>query len=392
MNSAIPIFAFHRVGPRRDCRFTVPLDIFEQYLAVVEEEGYTTLTCSDLVSIVAGRVSQPARACLLTFDDGYADVWVYGVPLLRRHGMRGTVFVILTRLGSNGRPRPTLEDAWSGHCSIDELYRLPEMRSINARALDPAYLPATDHLSWEEVRALARGGICEVQSHGLDHMVHYTSDRVRGFLSPFSHWTACAAARGDSRLGTPVYEINSTVVKPRYCDPKPLRDHLANVVARSGGHQFFTRTDWSEILRREFGAARTHVSLGHFEPEESWEGMVLDSLRACISVLSSGLGLGVECLAWPFGATTARAQEIALKAGFVLAFTTQCGGYVSGMPRARVGRVGLKDHDVEKFRLTLRRYSNANTIDEEMARAADAESIEIPEVLSGGAPWHAGGR
>ena len=138
MDLAIPILAFHRVGPRTDCRFTVPTEIFERYLTVIEEEGYSTLTCSDLVSIVLGRTTPPPRACLLTFDDGCADIWVYAVPLLKRHHMRGTVFFVLNRLRSRGGTRPTLEDVWSRRCHMEELYQLPELRRINARLLDPA--------------------------------------------------------------------------------------------------------------------------------------------------------------------------------------------------------------------------------------------------------------
>lgn len=70
MDLAIPIFAFHRVGPRTGGRFTVPTEIFERYLTIIEDEGYSTLTCSDLASVVLGRATPPWRACVLTFDDG----------------------------------------------------------------------------------------------------------------------------------------------------------------------------------------------------------------------------------------------------------------------------------------------------------------------------------
>lgn len=377
MDRAIPIFAFHRVGPREGCRFTLPLDIFEQYLSVIEEQGYLTLTCTDLVSIAAGRASLPSRACLLTFDDGTADIWVYAAPLLRRHRMRGTVFVILERLRNTQSPRPTLADAWSRRCTLDELYQLPALRSINACSLDPAYNPSTDHLTFDEARALAREGICDVQSHSFDHMVHYTSGRVRGFLGPLSHWMAYAAAEEDPRLGTPIYEINSTLVGPRYCDPKALRDHLAELVARSGGSAFFERTGSMEILQREFNTASARFGLGHLESQEMWGRRTLDALQTCRRVLSDQLGTVVECLAWPFGRTSVPSQEIARNAGFVLAFAATGGGYIPGMPSGRVGRVSLKEHDVTKFRLALHHYSKAENVRREMAHAVYDSPLEI---------------
>jgi peptidoglycan/xylan/chitin deacetylase (PgdA/CDA1 family) len=131
---AIPIFAFHRVGPRLGCRFTVPTSTFERYLTTIEDEGSSTLTCIDLVDIVVGKAPVPSRSCLLTFDDGYADFWVYALPLLRRYRQRATLFVVANRLARSGGIRPTLADCWLNRCPENELYQLPELP--HARLLD----------------------------------------------------------------------------------------------------------------------------------------------------------------------------------------------------------------------------------------------------------------
>jgi peptidoglycan/xylan/chitin deacetylase (PgdA/CDA1 family) len=376
-NRAIPIFAFHRVGPRADCRFTVPTDIFAQYLAVIADEGYSTLTCSDLVSVVEGRAEPPARSCLLTFDDGYADIWTYAVPLLKRRHMRGTVFVVLNRLEGRGTPRPTLEDVWCRRCGIQELYQLPPMPRINARSLDPAYTPSTDHISVEEARAIADLGVCDVQSHGLDHMVHYSSSRLAGFLRPDSHWTALAAARGDCRLGTPIYETSSVLVKPSYRDPRPIRDRLAQVVADAGGAPFFDRTGWADVLRNEFDATVTRTGAGQVEPEASWRTSVSAGLQKCIRQLSEQTGSRVQALAWPFGSNSERSREIALHSGFAVAFTSRAGGYVAGVPQAGIGRISLKDHDPAKFRLALLRHSDPDYVQQQSAGAPDEGPLAI---------------
>jgi peptidoglycan/xylan/chitin deacetylase (PgdA/CDA1 family) len=377
MERAIPIFAFHRVGPRTDCRFTVPTEVFDRYLAVVQEEGYSTLTCTDLASIVLGRARTPSRACLLTFDDGYVDNWVYAGPLLRRRQMRGTIFAVLNRLQSGGAVRPTLEDVWSRRCHMEELYQLPEMPRINRRMLDPDYLAVTDHLSLEEARLMVRLGICEVQSHGLDHMVHYASNRLTGFLHPLSHWTAVAAARGDARLGTPIYEACSVLVGPRYLDPQVIRDQLARVVTNSGGASFFERRDWSEILGREFDVARTHAGAGCLEPEATWRARILDALQTCICSLNKQIGAAVHSLAWPFGASSEQSQKIALAAGFTLAFSTKVGGYVAGMPHARIGRISLKQHDESHFRSALQRCSDPEYVRQQLAGSRDDGPLAI---------------
>ena len=376
-DQAVPIFAFHRVGPRTDCRFTVPTEIFERYLTVIEEEGYSTLTCSDLVSIVLGRATLSSRACVLTFDDGCADVWVYAVPLLKRHHMRGTMFVVLNRLEPSGGTRPTLEDVWSGRCHLQELYQLPDLRRINAASLDHSYSPSADHVSLEEARSIAGLGVCDIQSHGLDHMVHYTSGRLTGFLRPESHWTALAAARGDRRLGTPIYETSSVMVNPSYHDPLAIRDRLANVVADGGGPSFFDRTGWSDVLRNEFDAAMTHTGTGQFEPEASWRASVAAGLGKCLRQLSEQTGSAVTGLAWPFGSNSERSRDIALQSGFAVAFTTKGGGFVPGMPRGGIGRISLRAHDPEEFRLALLRHSDADYVRQQSVGRPDEGPLAI---------------
>ena len=96
----IPIFLFHRVGPRSDCRFTVGTDLFEEYLEIIRQEGFETLSCRELVAIAVGLRPTPARSCVLTFDDGLADVWVYATPLLAKHNARATIFVTTERIGA----------------------------------------------------------------------------------------------------------------------------------------------------------------------------------------------------------------------------------------------------------------------------------------------------
>jgi peptidoglycan/xylan/chitin deacetylase (PgdA/CDA1 family) len=295
--------------------------VFEQYLEIIDDEGYTTLTSSDLAAIVLGRATPPPRACLITFDDACADVWAYAGPLLERHHMRATVFAILNRLQASGGTRPTLEDVWAGRCATGDLYQLPELRRINARALEPDYAPATDHVSVEEARVMAALGVCDIQSHGLDHSVHYTSDRLTGFLCPQSHWTSIAAARGDRRLGTPIYETSSVLAGPRYGDPQAIRDHLANVVANAGGVSFFDNAGWSGILRSEFDAALARTGTGQCESEEAWKTSMLVDLERCIRELSALTGHAVHALAWPFGSNSEQSRQVAVQSGFALAYT-----------------------------------------------------------------------
>ena len=112
----------------------------------------------------ARRRARSAR-CVLTFDDGRGSLWSVGLPLLRRHGMKGIVFLVpgRTRIAARARcRRPGTTCARAARPRSAVLAREPGEGAF---------------LSWEEIEALARSGVFDFQSHTLTHArVHVGAD------------------------------------------------------------------------------------------------------------------------------------------------------------------------------------------------------------------------
>jgi peptidoglycan/xylan/chitin deacetylase (PgdA/CDA1 family) len=92
----VPILMYHEIADRTDTasRLAVPPDAFAAQAERLHEAGYTTLTFSALAGILDGDLSRlPERPVVLTFDDGFADFHEKALPVLRRYGFTGTVFV-----------------------------------------------------------------------------------------------------------------------------------------------------------------------------------------------------------------------------------------------------------------------------------------------------------
>jgi len=93
------------------------VDTFEKVLTGLVKQGFRTVSLQDLYDHMSGVRRCPANSIVLTFDDGYLDNWVNAVPLLRKHGMRGTVYVTpeFVQDGLELRPvagdRPTVSSA-----------------------------------------------------------------------------------------------------------------------------------------------------------------------------------------------------------------------------------------------------------------------------------------
>src|SRR5262249_43112097 len=144
---------------------------FGRKLQHLAENGYVTLSSDEYFQYLMGNRPAPERAVVLTFDDGRGSLWSVGLPLMRRFGMRGIVFLVPGRMSSRPGPLPpTWDDVGNGGPPADEVLA----RESGAGAL----------LSWEEVDALARTGVFEFQSHTLTHARVHASPRVIGFMSP----------------------------------------------------------------------------------------------------------------------------------------------------------------------------------------------------------------
>jgi peptidoglycan/xylan/chitin deacetylase (PgdA/CDA1 family) len=123
----VPILTYHRVGELKgDHVPTVTPETFEWQLRFLQRHRFRVIELGDLAEAVAqGRVLG-RRTAAVTFDDGYEETFSIAAPLLQRFGVRATVFVTPTEIGTTG------------------------------------------FMTWEQVRALAQDGI-RIGSHTMHH-------------------------------------------------------------------------------------------------------------------------------------------------------------------------------------------------------------------------------
>lgn len=142
MRAPVPILMYHSVAADADPAYrpwAVHPERFAAHVAYLREHGYTPLTVSQLVRARAGSgAGLPARPVVLTFDDGLADFYTGAWPVLRRHGVPATLFVVAGRVGR--------ESCWLGREGAPE------------RPL----------LDWDQLAEVVAGGV-ECGAHTLTH-------------------------------------------------------------------------------------------------------------------------------------------------------------------------------------------------------------------------------
>lgn len=88
---------FHHVRPDLRHYTSVTPSAFDRALAQVGEQ-FAPLSPQRVPS-VRDAAGHPEPTCLLTFDDGYADVFEHALPIMERRGWRAIMFVSMDLVG-----------------------------------------------------------------------------------------------------------------------------------------------------------------------------------------------------------------------------------------------------------------------------------------------------
>jgi hypothetical protein len=314
----VPVFVFHGAEP----------ETFARQLDHLARNGYVTLSIDDYVGILRGTVSPPERAVLLTFDDGRGSVWSVAAPLLKRHGMRAVVFLVPGRVPSHP-PGPDWDDVVAGRAPADAALS----RERGERSL----------LSWEEIDALARGGLLEFQSHTLLHARIHTGPALAGFVTPrtqagydaFDQPLVRDAERDllgrDVTLGTPLLaSAPRTSDALRFFEADESRRACVDAVAEAGGAAFFERPGWEGTLR---ALARRFPARGRIETRDEQAAAIRRELAEARRSIEERTGRRVVHLCYPWHVAGALARRLAEETGYETAFC----GKVRGVPLTRRG-------------------------------------------------------
>jgi peptidoglycan/xylan/chitin deacetylase (PgdA/CDA1 family) len=106
---------------------------FERQMEYLARRGYHSVSLDELHEWQMGRRLLPPKSVVITFDDADESVYEYAYPVLEKHGLRATMFVITSRVGTT----------WNG-----------------VRCLD-----------WARLREIQRSGVFGIESHTHDY--HY---------------------------------------------------------------------------------------------------------------------------------------------------------------------------------------------------------------------------
>jgi peptidoglycan/xylan/chitin deacetylase (PgdA/CDA1 family) len=150
---SIPVLTYHHVNNLADDMVTVRADHFEAQMAFLQRRGYQTLFAHEVASCLRGAAPLPSRAVALTFDDGYRDNYRFAFPILKKFGLKATVFVVTSWMA---------EDRAAGNPGQTVTHRQCQDLVEQGRAAEIA-------LTWQEALEMEESGFIRIESHTHVH-------------------------------------------------------------------------------------------------------------------------------------------------------------------------------------------------------------------------------
>ena len=139
-SAPLPVLMYHAIGEpscAHEASYTVPPALFRRHLAVLAQEGWTTMGLDALVDAMRKGVRLPRRTVALTFDDGFSCLHEQLGESFAR-GLKATAYIVTG--------------------SLDRMARFDRDLGIRARPM----------LSIAQLRELSDAGL-EIGSHTVNH-------------------------------------------------------------------------------------------------------------------------------------------------------------------------------------------------------------------------------
>lgn len=178
----LPILSYHRIVdkvPADDYSdICTPRRLFARQMHVLARAGYRTLSLEDVGALLARNEPMPARRFVITFDDGYEDVYREAVPILRMLGFTATVFIVSGFVGQM--------NVWDeGKGCLAPLLNWDQIKKL----LQAGFSIGSHTVSHPDLSQLSRDNVWYEVSQSRKSLEQTLGAPVQTFCYPYGKWT-----------------------------------------------------------------------------------------------------------------------------------------------------------------------------------------------------------
>ena len=126
----VPVIQYHKIdNPARDSLvrggFTPP-GRFHRQMMYLQRQGFIFYTASELIEHFRRHGLFPPNAITVTFDDGWKDNYINAFPILRRLGIKATIFLVPSCIDQVSAKALAEGEGGRAHLSRKEILEMSE--------------------------------------------------------------------------------------------------------------------------------------------------------------------------------------------------------------------------------------------------------------------------
>lgn len=198
----VMVLMYHHVTPDMRREGCITPQRLSKDLELLKLNGFNIIPVEQLAAFTDGKVEVPPNAVVITFDDGYDDIYLHAFPVLKKHQVSSVVFIIGGMVGQDG------------------------------------------YLNWDQVRSMERSGLITFGGHTFNQ--HY-----RAPVSPYQKQPATVAWIYDEQSGH--YETREDYLERMSGDCRLLQDVFMAELGHSTEYYAYPygaySPDYTSVLR-----------------------------------------------------------------------------------------------------------------------------------------------
>jgi peptidoglycan/xylan/chitin deacetylase (PgdA/CDA1 family)/glycosyltransferase involved in cell wall biosynthesis len=192
----LPVLAYHHVGTPKAGTYpdlSVSPERFEHHIQWLYRMGYRSISPVEWLRWYREGTGLPQKPVLLTFDDAFADISKYALPIVRRYGFGATVFVVTGHIGGT--------NAWdeARGSAIHPLMTAEQIRYWAAQGIEYGAHTATH----PDLTTIPARAATEEMLRSRDELAKLLGRSVTAFAYPYGRCNkeVCDSARDAFELG-----------------------------------------------------------------------------------------------------------------------------------------------------------------------------------------------
>lgn len=343
---SVPYFHSIHDGFRQDWirnYLTIEMKTFEKFLVHLKRNKWETITLDEMHDLRKKTTRVKGKFCVITFDDGYVDNYIYAYPLLKKYGMKGTIFVSPECIDEKRIKAKNLFDFWQGNIKLESL-------------------SVMGYLNWEEMKEMQDSGVIDIQSHTMTHTKYNCSSNIVAFHSPgYDSLYEITNRYPDMRAyyfndpnferlipyGTPIFEQKSSVITRIHVVNQEFEKEVVSSLSKYSMEKLQDAKRCFDAIKPIYERYLKNDELfSSIESEKEYKQRVMYEIRNSKQILETKLNKPVNFLCWPHGDNNEYTHSIAMDCNYL---ATTMGNATVECDKSRFSRFGVAGKGWKKY-------------------------------------------